>query len=585
MPSVVDVVLAEAASDATAVLAAVARGVAPYVLVHRPGLAVDLGATAALAAAMAGPMAATASPVPVESGPADQLSMVPLDSRLPPAPTLAGPCEVVCLISREALASVRVAADGPDWRTTLAKLGTRLAASGYRHVAAPGATWPWTPPGDHQLGPANEALRTHQLWAETRVRGERLVIDGACLTDDPHNGSQAVVWNVARALKRTRPGASVSIAVHKGHVDHLRELANGSGVEIIARDRRARGFDLAYRPYQPLEPGELDWLTESAERLLTSQLDMIAFSNPAYHPSPALFHAVRNLQRYTMRIADGVTFISEFGRQAALAECPDVEASRTFVVGCGADPVVPATRTPSPDVAARVADGFVACISATFWHKNRRHAIRTFDLLCREHGYEGSLVVAGPEPYYGRSESEDAELLAELDPAIRARVIEVGRVDEPTKWWLLERADVVLYPSIVEGFGLVPFEAAAVGTPALAFAGSALAEVLGGTNAVLPTWDPSEWAAAASRLLKSGERADAALNEVRRVGAAHTWDGTAERTWEAIDSLLARPRANRFIEEGGATSRVAGGVRLATGARAAHFANRVRSYAERRLRG
>ena len=244
MPSVVDVVLAEATSDAAAVLAAVERGVAPYVLVHRPGLEVDAGATAALVAAMAGPMAATASPLPVESGPADRLSTVPLDSRLPPAPTLAGPCVDVCLISREVLASVRVAADGPDWRTTLVSLGTRLVASGYRHVAAPGAAWPWTPPGDHQLRPANEALRTHQLWAATRVRGERLVIDGACLTDDPHNGSQAVVWNVARALKRTRPGASISIAVNEGHVDHLRELASGSGVEIIARDRRARGFDV-----------------------------------------------------------------------------------------------------------------------------------------------------------------------------------------------------------------------------------------------------------------------------------------------------------------------------------------------------
>ena len=312
---------------------------------------------------------------------------------------------------------------------------------------------------------------------------------------------------------------------------------------------------------------------------------MIAFSNPAYHPSQALFHAVRNLQRHAMRTADGVTFISEFGRQAAVAECPDLGASRMFVVGCGADPFIPAMRAPSPDVAARVPGPFVACISATFWHKNRQHAIRTFDLLCREHDYEGSLVVAGPEPYYGRSRPEDTDLLGELDPAIRARVIEVGRVDEPTKWWLLERADVVLYPSIVEGFGLVPFEAAAVGTPALAYAGSALAEILGGTSAVLPTWDPREWAAAAAQLLASGERAEAATEEVRRVGAAHTWDGTAERTWEAIDSLLARARANRFIEEGGASSRVVGGARLAAGARTVHFANRLRSYAERRLRG
>ncbi len=137
-------------------------------------------------------------------------------------------------------------------------------------------------------------------------------------------------------------------------------------------------------PYQLLDPAELTWLADAGQRLVVSQLDMIAFSNPSYHPSSSLFHAVRNLQRHTMRFADGVTFISEFGMQSALAECPDLDRSRCFVVSCGVDTMAPveAGRSPAPSMAGLADPPFVACLAATFWHKNRQHAIAVFAELC-----------------------------------------------------------------------------------------------------------------------------------------------------------------------------------------------------------
>jgi glycosyltransferase involved in cell wall biosynthesis len=584
MPGDVDVVRLALGRNSQAVIEVMFGGSAPVVLVHRPGLGVSEAALARLVAALTAPMAATASPVPVAGGSADGLGTAPITPALPPPPSLASPCEAAFVVSRAALNSLGSPGPGDYWDKSLPALWQRLVAAGWRHVAAPGVTWPWDPQDEPVGGPANEGLRTHRLWADSRRRGELVVVDGACLTDDPHNGSQAVVWNVVRALKRTRPRATVNLAVPERHLAHLTELASGSGVEVIARGTAARGFDVVYRPYQPLDPGELTWMMGAGERVLTSQLDVIAFSNPAYHPSPALFHAVRNLQRHAMRMADGVTFISEFGRQAALAECPDLEESRTFVVSCGADIEPPTERQPSGDVATRVRGPFVACLSATFWHKNRQHAIRVFQEMCLQ-GYRGSLVIAGPEPYYGRSTLHDAAVRAALDGSVRERVIDVGRVDEATKWWLLEHADIVLYPSIVEGFGLVPFEAAAVGTPCLAYAGSALAEVLRGTEAIVPNWNVAEWAERAADLIASQEAAANKLRDVRRVAAGLTWDATAARTWQAIDAILQRPHAYRFAEEGGLAGRVSGRpTAVAAGARAVHFANRVRSYAARRLR-
>ena len=577
---------------------------ARHILVHAQGVRVGDEALAAMLDAATAPMAATVSPLPVPAAGTDEVTVVAVDSRLPPPPTIALGCPAACLISRDALASVPLMppADGADWLSTFGHVNQRLSHAGWRHVAAPGAVlaWPETPADvagargggawtqglvDHQNGRANEGLDTHVLWATTRLRPIRVLVDGACLTDALHNGSQLVVVNVARALSRTRSDAKVVLAAHRDFVEHVRSVVDADGVEVIERDRNVTGFDVVYRPYQLLDPAELEWLSDAAERLVVSQLDMIAFSNPSYHPSAALYHAVRNLQRHTMRLADGVTFISDFGMQTALAECPDLDRSRCFVVSCGADPEPPRERQPSVALASRMPDRYIACVSATFWHKNRQHAIAVFDELCTHHGYDGSLLIAGPEPYYGSSSAEDAALMSGLATCVRDRVIVLGLVSEADKWSLLEHADLILYPSLIEGFGLVPFEAAAVGTPSLAPAASAIGEVLGGSRCLVHSWDVAEWARAADAVLTSPDTRAELVDDVRRASSTRSWDAAADRAWAAIEATLARPHAHRHAEEGGVASRVGGPTpTLARGARAAHFANRVAGYLQRRLR-
>jgi glycosyltransferase involved in cell wall biosynthesis len=572
---------------------------ARHVLVRAAGVRVDADAVEAmLTAAFSAPIAATVSPVPVSAARPDEVLVVPTDRRLPPPPTMALGCTGACLVSCDAVASVTVN-DLPEmtsWKSAFLLLCQRLSHAGWTHIAAPGVVMAWADDYDAiqfdgawsramieaQNGPANEGLTTHALWSASRMRPIRVLVDGACLTDAPHNGSQAVVVNVSKAIKRARPESNVVLAAPRRFVSHIRAVVGGDGVDVSARDDTLNGFDVVYRPYQLLDPGELEWLAGAAERFLVSQLDMIAFSNPSYHPSAALFHAVRNLQRRTMRFADGVTFISEFGRTTALIECPDLDPSRCFVVSCGTE-AMQIDAMSAPEAAPLVDPPFIACLAATFWHKNRPHAISVFAQLCRRHGYSGRLVIAGPEPYYGRSTGDEQALIASLDPDLRDRVIHLGQVDEPTKWWLLRTSDLVLYPSVVEGFGLLPFEAAAAGTPSLSHAGSAVLEVLGDGPAVVPSWNVDAWADAAAQVIGSPERGAEVLAAVGRAAEPHTWAETARLTWEAIDSLLARPHATRHAEEGGLRSHVANDSSpLAPTARAAHFGNRLASYLVRR---
>jgi glycosyltransferase involved in cell wall biosynthesis len=358
------------------------------------------------------------------------------------------------------------------------------------------------------------------------------------------------------------------------------------GIDVIKRTPVEVPFDLVYRPYQLIDPAELPWLVGAAERMLVGQLDMIGFSNPSYHPSPALFHAVRNLQRRVLRLADGVTFISDFGRKVTVAECPDLDQERLFVVSCGAVSDVPADGGPAGLAAIGVPEEFVLCLSATFSHKNRPHALRVFARLCEQYDFAGSLVIAGPEPFYGRSTDDEQRLLIDMPMSVQARVIRLGQVDEPTKWSLMRSARLVLYPSVVEGFGLIPFEAAAVGAPSVGYAGSGLGELLGGTPGLMATWSVDDWAQVANSAITDEQCASEIVTEINQAALLHSWETVATLSWNAIDATVASPHAEPRTEEGGWNSRIAPtGRPLRAGAQLSHLAHRAIAFADRRLHG
>ena len=521
-----------------------------------------------LQSAASAPGVATSSPVPIPGLlAATKHELHPLT---PPAPTVALPCPVLCLVDGDAVASLPGV---PHHRGSVADalmlLSEQLLHHGWRHVAAPGvaigwkaddATWIHPVAGWNGVsltsivGPANPGLEAHCTWASSRLVRLRVVIDGACMSASPYTGTQHVVLEVARHMAELRPTASVWLAVPPNAMSEVQFELSTSSVSVVERSSNVTA-DVLYRPYQMLYASELPFVESSAPRALVGQLDMIGFSNPSYHPSEQLFFFARNLQRHLMRTLDGVTFISEFGRDSTYSELPDLDRDRLHVVSCGADPH-PQPGEIGDDRPIDAATNFIVCLASTFWHKNRAHAIATFASMVERFGYDGHLVLVGPEPYFGRSLDAETELLSTLPPTTAARVHRWGHVSDAEKWWLLRHAQLVLYPSVVEGFGLVPFEAAAVGTPSLAHAGTAPGELLGGTSAIMSTWSPDSWAARADHLVRSREASASLVAQVIEAAQRHTWRRCAERTWEAIDATLAMPRRTIHADDGGALARV-----------------------------
>lgn len=328
--------------------------------------------------------------------------------------------------------------------------------------------------------------------------------------------------------------------------------------------RGERIVDLVYRPYQVTQQAELDFLCSVADRFVVNQLDTIAFENPAYFANAGEWMAYRATTRLALAQADGVAFLSEHGRRTASSAGLLSAGQPTEVVGCGVVQRAVDDGDPSPPLAlVGRSDGFVLCLGASYLHKNRPFALQVWREL-RHRGWTGAIVLAGPTPPHGNSlERELIQLLDE--PALAGDVVSLSAVSDREKRWLYQHASLVIYASSSEGFGLVPFEAAAHGVPTLASGlADGLAETLPARAPILNSFDVCAAADMAWTLLHDEQAMQGAIEAVRTRGDGFTWALTADRLEALFADVLQRPTHARFgVAENGtgvSDSRLAGRV-------------------------
>jgi glycosyltransferase involved in cell wall biosynthesis len=122
-------------------------------------------------------------------------------------------------------------------------------------------------------------------------------------------------------------------------------------------------------------------------------------------------------------------------------------------------------------------------------------------------------------------------LLAE-QLGVSQRVRWIPGISQPDLIVLLQAAQALLQPSLIEGFGIPVLEAMASGCPVIASATPSLVEVLGGAGLLAPVGNVAELAAAIERLQDGALRQELRGKGLERA-RAFSWDDTARATLEA----------------------------------------------------
>ena len=169
-------------------------------------------------------------------------------------------------------------------------------------------------------------------------------------------------------------------------------------------------------------------------------------------------------------------------------------------------------------------DPYVLTVSRVDARKNHLRMLEAFEGLVKE-GLPHRWIVAGP-PGHG---AEAFERALESSPA-RSRVDWKRFVPDADLPRLYAQADLFLFASLNEGFGLPPLEAMACGIPVVSSCVTSMPEVLGDAAFLVEPTESERIFEAARRVLTEPEIARELSGKGRKRAREFTWKECARRT-------------------------------------------------------
>ena len=247
-------------------------------------------------------------------------------------------------------------------------------------------------------------------------------------------------------------------------------------------------------------------------------------------------------KRTAIRQARLLITVSDYSRRC-LGFRLGIPAEQFRIVGEAADPVFRRLQSPTQEE-CRARWGipvdapcliFVGGFSP---HKNLLMLFDVFlDLLGRNGLHDLRLVLVGDiatDPFHSCYDQ-----LAERsrDPQFEGRVHFTGRLSDDDLVILLNRSDLLVIPSMSEGFGLPGVEAAACGTPVLATTESPLPGLLGEGAVGVPPSDRASWTREIERVLTDRDLHSRMSQAAIRAASQLTWRNSACQLLKAFEEI------------------------------------------------
>jgi glycosyltransferase involved in cell wall biosynthesis len=171
---------------------------------------------------------------------------------------------------------------------------------------------------------------------------------------------------------------------------------------------------------------------------------------------------------------------------------------------------------------------YLAYIGNLHPRKNLATLVDAFSIL-RERGLEHRLAVIGGGGLGKLNNTEYRKLMGRVrDLGLEDDVIFTGYVPDERLKSLLARAEMLVFPSIYEGFGLPPLEAMACGVPVITSRRASLPEVVGDAALLLDDpLDPREIAGKVEVLIGDPSLRSSLVEKGREYSRNFTWDRAA----------------------------------------------------------
>ena len=265
--------------------------------------------------------------------------------------------------------------------------------------------------------------------------------------------------------------------------------------------------------------------------------DMTFFITPKLHTlSKRSFFPIAI--RLSARLADALIAVSESTRQDAI-RILDIPPNRITTTNLGVSSIFQPITDPNRLAQARrkysLPESYLLYIGTIEPRKNLPLLINAYNQLIQQN-CDRELVIVGRRGWMYEDVYRQIDALN-----LKERVHFTGYVPTEDLPALYNLAQIFIYPSRYEGFGIPPVEAMACGTPVITTQSSAMIETIGEAGFLIP---PDEVSALVNAIQMLNENANL-HDELRQKGlqraSRFNWKKTAEDTLAVYEQIVIPP--------------------------------------------
>lgn len=162
--------------------------------------------------------------------------------------------------------------------------------------------------------------------------------------------------------------------------------------------------------------------------------------------------------------------------------------------------------------------------------KNITFLIKVFENLKEKNKIPHALVIAG-----GSGWSNKKIFLKASQSPFANDIFFVGKIKNKDRTKLYKMADLFVFPSLFEGFGLPPLEAMAAGTPVVASLNSSHIETIGDSALLANPHDIGEFSYACHEILTNTSLREEITKKGIENAKKYTWEKAAKKTLEVFE--------------------------------------------------
>ena len=334
------------------------------------------------------------------------------------------------------------------------------------------------------LGKDSHPLEITLKATSAKINGIRLAVN-ACDLNSGNTGTFFVMKNLIRHLSKNKNVSELYLILDLSDTNSesfkiAQSFKEEFFIKLLDINSDCQEFgkiDVSLNLAQVFDLNQWNKIFIKSNRSVIWQLDNIFSLNSDYGINFDQWNDVVANMTTSLNNADGVAYLSRFVETQMLQIGVDIPQNRSSVIYPGVDDF---------DISSNISDTkssrldaidfpFILVLGTSFKHKNRLYVLRIFSELSKI--WNGKLVFAGPEPITGSSNELEREYIDSIGNNFRDKFLDFSRVTEEEKSFLMKNAQLVIFPSITEGFGLIPFEALKHGTPTITSKGGSLNEI------------------------------------------------------------------------------------------------------------